>query len=305
MKAKNSTKGLLFALLALFLWGIHGPAGRYLALQDVNMYFVAALRFFIGTFVFFIFLLFKKRLSINFREELPLVLIISLVGVAGNSVLYHLTLKYLSGTLVMILENLSPLFVFLLVLFLDKEKPKFIEILSLGLSILGIFIIVLGKEKFFDLKDNFYLGIILGIFTGITFGFYVYFSSKLVKPLHNDPIKIISYLFKIFLITAVLMSPLLFTKGKTPDSFSEWFWLIEMGVFQSGLAYIFWNYALSLLPVNSASILFLLTIIFTTVNEVAFLGLKLNIYLVLGGFLIIMSGYLISRDINKGRGKSE
>jgi drug/metabolite transporter (DMT)-like permease len=298
MKMSETKKGLAFAFIALFLWGIHGPAGRFLALRGINMYFVASLRFFIGTAVFFLFLLTKKRVTIDIKDQLPLVLIISLVGVCGNSVLYHLTLRYLSGTLVMILENLSPIFVLLLVLLLDREKPKFIEIASLFLSILGIIIIVLGKESFLDLKNHFYIGVMLGILTGITFGFYVYFSARLVKPLKNDPDKIISFLFKIFLISAVLMSPLLFTKGNLPNEFSEWFWLIEMGVFQSGLAYIFWNYALSFLPVSSASILFLMTIIFTTINEVLFLHLRLNAFLIVGGILIIASGYFISKNIN-------
>lgn len=299
MKGSDRARGLAFAFMALFLWGIHGPAGRYLATEGVNMYFVAALRFFIGTAVFFIFLLFKRRISLNFREQLPLVLIISLVGVAGNSVLYHLTLKYLSGTLVMILENLSPVFVLLLALFLDREKPTAPEVISLCLSLLGIGVIVAGKEHFFELGGGFYFGIFLGILTGITFGFYVYFSSRLVRPLKDDPVKIISFLFKIFLITAVLMSPLLFTPGRKPSGFSEWFWLLEMGIFQSGLAYIFWNYALSLLPVNSASVLFLLTILFTTVNEVLFLSLKLNSFLVIGGILITVSGYVISASLKK------
>ncbi|MDD3804209.1 MAG: DMT family transporter [bacterium] len=299
MKKNKSARGIIFALMALFLWGIHGPAGRYLALQNVNMYFVASLRFLIGTAVFFLFLLIKRRISFDLKEQLKLVLIISLVGVAGNSVLYHLTLKYLSGTLVMILENLSPIFVLLLVLILDKEKPKAAEIISLILSLSGIIIIVMGKERFFDLRSNFYLGIMLGVLTGITFGFYVYFSSKLVRPLQGDPVKIISYLFKIFLITSVLMSPLLFTPGEKPGSFAEWFWLVEMGVFQSGIAYIFWNYALSMLPVGSASILFLLTIIFTTINEILFLNLRLNVFLIIGGSLIILAGYIISKNLNK------
>lgn len=301
---KEKRKGLIYAFIALFLWGIHGVAGRYLACENVNMLFVATVRFFIGTFLFFLFLSFTKQLDLNFKENFKLVLAISVIGITGNSLLYHISLKYLSGTLVMIFENLSPIFVILLSFIVDKEKPTFFEIVAFLLSFFGIIVIVLGKEHFFDLKENFYLGIFWGILTGMSFGFYVYLSSKLVSPLRNKPEKIINFLFKIFLLSSITVSPIIFLSSNRPTKFEHWFWIFEMGIFQSGLAYIFWNYALSYLPVNSTSILFIFTILFTTINEIIFLKLKLNIFLIIGGGLIILSGYLISKNLKKSEGKT-
>lgn len=300
---KEKKVGLIYAFIALFLWGIHGVAGRYLAIENVNMLFVAAVRFFIGTSLFFIFLIFKKNLTFNFKEKFKLVLAISIIGITGNSLLYHISLKYLSGTLVMIFENLSPIFVILFSFLVDKEKPTLFEIIAFLLSFLGIIIIVLGKEHFLDLKENFYLGIFWGILTGMSFGFYVYLSSKLVSPLRNKPDRIINFLFKIFLISSITVSPIIFFSSNKPTKLQHWFWILEMGIFQSGLAYIFWNYALSYLPVNSTSILFIFTILFTTINEIIFLKLKLNIFLIIGGGLIILSGYLISKNLKNSEGK--
>jgi drug/metabolite transporter (DMT)-like permease len=79
-----------------------------------------------------------------------------------------------------------------------------------------------------------------------------------------------------------------------PHTPKQWFWLLEMGIMQSGLAYLFWNYALAHIKANTASILFLLTIIFTTINEVLFLGVNLNTYLVAGAIFICFSGYWIT-----------
>ncbi len=133
-----------------------------------------------------------------------------------------------------------------------------------------------------DLKNNFYVGIFWGILTGISFGFYIFLSSKLVTPFKNDPIKIINFLFKIFSLSFITISPIIFLSNNKPVKFCHWFWILEMGIFQSGFAYIFWNYALSLLPVNSTSILFIFTILFTTINKIIFLNLKLNIFLISG-----------------------
>lgn len=286
--------GLVYAFIALFLWGIHGPAGRYLALQGVDMYYVFAVRFWIGTGVFFLYLLYKKALRFDWLQDIGKVLFVSLIGVFGNSLVYHLALIYLPGTFVMILENLSPIFVLFASFYYLKIKAKAVEIISLFISFVGIMLIIIGKEHFPELGEHYYKGIFLGILTGISFGVYTFYSGQFVKPYRTEAIKIIQFLFKVFLISALAGTPFIFLSHRPPQSISEHFWVWEMGIFQSGLAYLFWNYALSHLKTNLVSILFLLTILFTTINEILFLNLKLNLTLISGALLIIISGYLIS-----------
>ena len=294
-RASGERRGYIYAFAALFLWGIHGPAGRYLALNGVNMFFVTAARFWLGALFFFLYLAFRGLLKdISFSYSLKLVLSISLIGVALNSLLYHLALIYLPGTLVMILENLSPVFVMLMSYMFEDVRPGRKEVVSLLVSLAGIVLIVAGKNSFSDLHPLFVFGVFLGILTGFTFGIYTYLSSVLVRPLKGDTDAISLYLFKIFFITSVMMTPLMFTRGSLPSSTTQWFWLVEMGLLQSGAAYVLWNKALSLLPVNRTSVLFLMTIVFTTINEILFLGLRLNIFLVAGGGLIVLAGYILT-----------
>ena len=297
----HKTKSLIFAFLALFSWGIHGPAGRYLAVQEINMYFVAVSRFWIGTFIFFLFLVFKGDFGYTlFKSKWKEILKISIVGICLNSILYHLTLKYLHGTLVMILENLAPVFVLLIVYFKDKIVPTKNQMISLIVAMIGLITIVVGKSSFPELGDGYTIGIILGILTGITFGAYIYLSSKLMMGSNKEPLTIIQLLFWIFLLASVMMSPIyFFLEGKLPRSQSEIFWFLEMGIFQSGVAYLLWNFALTGLSANTASILFTFTVLFTTINEVLFLNLKINPTLIFGGLLITIAGYLLSKRPSK------
>lgn len=297
----HKTKSLIFAFIALFSWGIHGPAGRYLAVQDVNMYFVAVTRFWIGTLVFLLFLMYKQDFGFSlFKAKWKDILKISVIGICLNSILYHITLKYLHGTLVMILENLAPVFVMLIVYFRDKISPTKAQVISLIIAMLGLITIVMGKSSFPELGQGYTIGIVLGILTGITFGAYVYLSSGLMKGLGKDPLKVIQLLFWIFLSASIMMSPIyLFIEGKLPTSHSEIFWLLEMGIFQSGIAYLFWNFALTGINANTAGILFTFTVLFTTINEVLFLNLNVNSTLVLGGVMITIAGYLLSRRPKK------
>ena len=226
------------------------------------MYFVAVSRFWIGTFVFFLYLVKNNDYGFRlFKAKWRQILNISLVGICMNSLLYHLTLKYLHGTLVMILENLAPVFVLLIVYFRDKIAPTRNQLISLIVAMIGLISIVLGKGSFPELGEGYTIGVILGILTGITFGAYIYLSSGLMKGLGKEPRAVIQLLFWIFLLSSVLMSPIyLFIDGGLPSTSTEIFWFLEMGIFQSGIAYLLWNFALTGLSANTASILFTFTV---------------------------------------------
>ena len=289
-------KAWLYAFIALFLWGIHGPAGRFLAVSDVDMYFVFSIRLWIGTLVFLFFLLFKKvRIrSLLIARDWKRVFLVSSIGLIANTIVFHMTLNYLPGTFVMILENLAPLFVMTATLIFYKIKPRLSEMLALFISFLGIILIILGKNSFPELTSGYYFGIFLGILTGITFGAYIFFSADILKNFKNDQTSVVKFQFQIMIIAAIVCTPFMLTSKSLPNTPLQWFWVLEMGIFQSGFAYLLWSFALVYIKANTASILFLLTILFTTINEILFLGLRLNAYLISGALLICLAGYWIT-----------
>ncbi len=300
----NPVRGYLFLLAAVFLWGIHGPAGHFLAMRGVDMLWVASARVLMGMFIFGVFLAATGNLSLQWRERWKTVLVLSFVGLFLNTVTFHLALVSISGTLVMILENLSPVFVFLFSFFLAGVRPTWRETMALFLSLSGMLLIVYGKDTFDFGGGDVGVGILWAVLAGATFGWYVYFSADLVRPLRDEPVKVIQFLFKIFTISAVLMVPFLFRDCPKPQKTDEWFWLIEMGIFQSGGAYLCWNYALRDIPVNTASVLFLLTIVFTALNEMLFLSLISNAFIIGGGALIIAAGILLRPRRTNQNGKA-
>jgi len=302
----NTTKAWIYAFIALFLWGIHGPSGRYLAENDVSMFFVFSFRLWVGTLMFTIFVLFKEpsilskilTLKVNIKEfwlyRLKKILIIAGVGLVANTIVFHVALIYLHATFVMIIENLAPIFVFSATVVFYGIKPKFKEIIALVLSFIGILLIVLGKDSFPELSEGFYFGIFIAILAAITFGAYIFFSADLMRDYKHDQTKITKFLFKIFLISAIVCTPFLLTARALPTTTFQWYLLIQMGVLQSGFSYLFWNYALAHIKANTASILFMLTILFTTINEVLFLGLHINSFLVFGALFICGAGYWVT-----------
>ncbi|HPS29929.1 MAG TPA: DMT family transporter [bacterium] len=282
-------KGIILLFINAFLWGIHGPAGRFLALRGVDMYFVAGMRLLMGAAVLFIFLAARKGIKISIKGHYRDILLVSIIGLFLNTLTYHLALKWISGTLVMVLENLSPVFVIFFIWAFSKIKPNRNQILALFLSFTGMIAIVAGKNKISVGGIDSLPGIIFGILAGITLAFYYFFSGELISKVKNDPNKMLSLLMIIFLIAAVPMLPLVLTAKNLPSKFDEWFWLIEMGIFQSGIAYITLNLAMRYVSASTASIFFIFTIFFTTMNELIFLDLQLNSYLIIGSILIILA----------------
>ncbi len=290
----GTKKGIIFLFINAFLWGIHGPAGRYLALKGVDMYFVAGMRLLIGAATFAVFLAFRRGFSLSIKGHVRDVIMVSVVGLFLNTLFYHLSLNWIPGTLIMVLENLSPVFVILFAWGFSAKKPQKKHIISLLLSFAGIALIIAGKGEFSVNGEDTLPGIIFGIGAGITLAFYYFFSGELVEKTKDDPDKMISLLMIIFMIAAFFMLPFVFSATDLPKNNVEWFWLIEMGIFQSGLAYIFLNYALRYVSSSTASIFFLFTILFTTINELLFLDLSLNVYLVAGSLLIIAAARKVS-----------
>ncbi len=288
-KLSDHQKGIILLFINAFLWGIHGPAGRFLALRGVDMYFVAGMRLLMGAAVLFLFLAARKGIKISIKGHYRDILMVSIVGLFLNTLTYHLALKWISGTLVMVLENLSPVFVIFFIWAFSKIKPNKNQILALLLSFAGMTAIVLGKDSISVNGVDTAPGIIFGVLAGITLAFYYFFSGELISKVKDDPDKMLSLLMIIFLIAAVPMLPLVITASNIPSKFDEWFWLIEMGIFQSGIAYITLNLAMRYVSSATASIFFLFTIFFTTINELLFLNLQLNSYLIIGSILIILA----------------
>ncbi len=283
-------KGILLLFINAFLWGIHGPAGRFLALRGVDMYFVAGTRLFIGAFVMFLFLVAKKGIQISIKGHFKDILLVSIVGLFFNTMFYHLALKYVPGTLVMVLENLAPVFVLFFAWSILKTRPNFNQITALVLSFAGMAVIIIGKDHLSSIENIDSLpGIIFGIGAGVTLAFYYFFSGEIVSKVKNDPDKMLSLLMVVFLIAGIPMLPFVLAAENLPSRFDEWFWLLEMGIFQSGIAYIALNYAMRYVTSSTASIFFIFTIFFTTLNEIIFLDLQLNPYLITGSTLIIIA----------------
>jgi drug/metabolite transporter (DMT)-like permease len=280
----------------MFLWGIHGPAGRWLALENVAMHIVTVLRFWIGAIVVAVYLASTRKISKEFFRLYKDLLPIAAFGIAFNSIVYHLGFNFISATAAMLLENLAPFFVMFLAWRFDSECIVTSKVVAAIIAFFGLFCVVLGRGGVAVGTSNSYVwGVLLELAAGVSFGYYTWasgrFLSKHMPTLEREGMSrgdvVLNLLLHVFVLSAAFMSPLLLIPGRWPESGGHWFWVIEMGVLQSGLAYIIWNRIIYALSASTASVLFFLTAVFTVINEVLFLDFRPNAWIILGSIFIL------------------
>lgn len=293
----KNTLSVIFAWVAVFLWGIHGPSGRYLAIEKIPILAVMSARFYIGAIIIFIYLIISKKFDKNIFKNIKNLFLLGFFGVFSNSIFYHLGLKFIPATLVMLLENMAPIFVFLMIIIIDRQKLNVYEIISLSISFIGLLFIVSGKGGLKISSSDFYIGISLELAAGITFGFYTYYSGKIIKYASFEAI--LNSIFVIFLIAGILSTPFLFEFKSINLKPLHIILILQMGIFQSGLAYVLWNYSISNLNSSKTSLYFYMTVVFTTINEIIFLNFKLNYIIIIGAVLIIGNSIYISIENKK------
>lgn len=288
-------RSYVFVFLAVFLWGIHGPAGRYLALEGVSMPVVTVLRFWIGTLVIGLYLAVTRSFSREFLARYRQLLPIGVCGIALNSIVYHLGFNFISATAAMLIENLAPFFVLALAWLVDGERIGARRLSAALVGFAGLVLVVVGKGGVEGGGSGYLWGILLEVMAGVTFGYYTWASGRFLSRFQVQMPRgdvILNLLFHVFLIASVVMSPVFLFSWNYPSRPVHWAWVVELGVFQSGVAYLLWNKSIDVLRTSVTSLFFFLTVFFTVVNETLFLGFVPNAW-VLGGSAFILGGVAV------------
>lgn len=282
--------------LAIFLWGMHAPAGRYLAMRGVSMTGLMAARLWIGSLIFWTFLILKGKVDMSFlRGNFRKVATLSVIGIYLNMMTFQYGMKYIPATLVLLLENLAPFFVILLRWKIDGKTPTRIETFCQATAFSGLLIIIAGKGGISGDWNQFLIGIILEAIAGITWAIYTYFSGRWLNSIIFKDDKAdrffpcLNFICVLLTISAILATPNLFALNLNTLEMNDYLLILMVGIFQTGIAFMLWNYALGILPVTLVSICFYMTVVFTCMNEVIFLHLRPSGVMYFGAALILGS----------------
>ncbi|MCX8169478.1 MAG: DMT family transporter [Candidatus Methanomethyliaceae archaeon] len=224
----------------------------------------------------------------GFRRIKKEFLLLGLMGITGYHLFQNLGMMSTGAAEASIIIASNPIFIAIFSRLILKERITIIEALGIALAFLGVFIIILregmGKGSF--IGNLLCLG---SVFSWV--GYSIYGKIKLRNSNANE-ITAYSTLFgTIFLLPiAIVLEGIVI-----PKSIMAWISIIALGIFCSGLAYLFWYKALEDMDVSKAGFYLFLIPVISSILAFFILGERLDFKFIIGAFLVIIGLILSSR----------
>ena len=260
---KTNNQGPLYLVLASLCFSLGGLCISFIPWGAMSIIGIRAL---LGALVSVIYYReFKLRLT---KANLLIA-----VSFSATTIMFVFANKLTSAAAAILLQFCAPIFIILIELFFNKKKPLLEEIVAVFLTLLGMLLFFADK-----LEPGNMLGNILAILSGVTYaGVFVFNKNEggstkdgtLIGLLFNS---IIGLPFAFFQVTADPVA---------------WFFVIILGVFQVGVAYLFFAKGIKHTTALLACLITALEPVLNPLWVALATGEKPGPYAFLGGLVIV------------------
>jgi drug/metabolite transporter (DMT)-like permease len=271
-------------IFAMLIWSTWGPMIRWMALPPVVVLFYTSLiaSFFVpavlrmrGDFPDAIFSLKSWHLFAG----------LSLASIMNN-LTYFYSLGHTTVSNAVFTHYTAPVFVAVIAPFLISERLQRVTLISLPIAVLGMVMIVAAGGKF-SLNSAQSAGIVAGTLSGLAYAFVIIFSRRLSQLiLHHKAIIVNLW------ITAAVTAPAALT-AEYQVSFRAGALLLVSGLLHSNLAPLLYFSALRRVLAQHAAILGYMEPLAAIPLAFLFLSETPTLTTLLGGILILLSGYMV------------
>ncbi len=262
-------KAILYLAIAAILWSTSGLFVKILDWQPISILAGRSL------FASIVFLIYLRRLPTRFSRWQLLAAGMFIL----TQFLFITSTKMTTAANAIFLQYTGPIYVALLAFWFLREKPSRTDWFSM-------FIIFIGLTLFFGDKlstDGFY-GNLLAILSGVT-GAIMMVSFRAQKDGNPAESNLIA-----FLVTAAFGFPFVLKESWTV---TNWSILAFLGIFQIGLAFIFFTQGIKHIPALEANLIGTLEPVLNPIWVFLFYGESMGAFALLGG-LAVLSGVILS-----------
>lgn len=285
-------------ILATFFWGSSYYLNK-IALSELNIYFALSSRFFLATIVLGFFYLpsknFKQDLSYLKKDNKLILLIIlfSFLTISGHYYFMYDSLNYLpAGVATIIVEAGIPLSQFVVAVLILKEKITKVQFIAIIFSILGLIFVSDIKLDTLSQGNNQTIGLLLVFISVLCMMFNLFMSKKINKKLSVLGLvfwstslgSIVFHLFSIKNFNSINLNEI---------SFISWFSMIYLGIFASGLAFVWYYGSLKYYPTSLVSSISFLIPIWGFLTVLVFSEETFSFKQIIGVFITLISLWFI------------
>jgi len=257
---------------------------------------LTCLRFFFATPIIFWVLWSSEGFSLPNKREWVALAVLSLLGTIGFNVFLFSAVKYTTAINASLLNATGPIVTVTLGLVFFRERLKQNMLLGIGLSFIGVIMVITNcdwvviKTLQLNLGDG-----LMGIAV-LSFSTYIVLSRKVMKDYGLSPLKVTAF---IFLLCIILSFPGALYEGMFDYlpriTLLQWAFIMYIAIFGSVLAFIFQLTAVQKIGASNFAIFNNLTPIFTTILSIMFLGESFDLVKLISTLFIIAGVYVTVR----------
>jgi drug/metabolite transporter (DMT)-like permease len=271
-------KALLFLVFAAVLWSTSGVLIKTMDWQPIAILSARSL------FASLVFLFYLRRLPTRFNRW-------QLLGAAASTMtqfLFITSLQLTTAANAIFLQYTAPIYVVLLGYWFLREKPSRTDYVSMVIIFLGLLFFFGDKLS----TDGLY-GNLLAIISGVTSAVMMVSFRAQKNGAPEESFLLGS------LVTAIVGLPFMLQETWTVNN---WIVITFLGIFQIGLAFIFFTKAIKHIPALEANLIGTLEVILNPVWVFLFLGEGMGMFALIGG-LIVLGGVILSAIGSAGAAK--
>lgn len=282
------------ATFAVVAWGASFVATK-VALRYVSPITVIWTRFAIGVVILGVAVFMRRQFALPARKELAYLAFLGFLGISFHQWLQSTGLLTAQATTTSWIVATTPIFMALLGWLVLREELVWGQVLGIALAGVGVLLVVSKGDLAASSAGKFgTLGDFLILISAVN---WAVFSTLSRRGLQRHPATRMMFYVMGF---GWLFSSLLFFSGPGIGELRQlprdgWLGIGFLGVFCSGLAYIFWYDALKALPVAQTGAFLYLEPLVTVVVAGIVLGEPLLLASLLGGGCILLGVWLVNR----------
>lgn len=164
-------------LLAVIFWGVNIPVTKALIPQWLSADALIIVRLIGGCLLFWLTSIFIKCERIEKTDWIKIVPG-GMIGLFAFIYLFILSLRYGSAIDISIIMTLPPIFVILMGVIFEKQRPSLMEYIGVVVSFAGAAVVILGGAHASAMAPNPLLGNTLAILSAICFALYLVILEK-------------------------------------------------------------------------------------------------------------------------------
>jgi len=275
-------KVILSILFSAFVFSSIEVSGKLISGQ-LNAFQVTFIRFLIGALLLFPFAIrdIKSRQLVLKKDDFLFLLLEGSLCIPISMALLQLSVYFTKASTAAVMMSTNPIFMVIFSYFILGERINKRTIGAIIISFIGVLFIFNPLKISYDIK-----GMLIALLAAVTFSLYSVLSKKRISIYGGYIFNFFSFILgDIVLLILLLMFKVPILQGINSKNILV---LLYMGIFITGLGYIFYLYAIQKTSAAISSFVFFIKPALAPILSVLMIGEKISINVLLGIMFIIL-----------------